>query len=160
VNTTRQSEHIEECSKALEILQRGTKSRQQKLQIKRLPSAQISMDEAVVDAIVMDNRPFTLFEQPSMRTFLERVNPLYKPPSAETIRTDIIPRYYKNLRSQILGELRRTRYLNITFDESTNINHERCFVLTITTPTKSWFYSLRNMKNMELNALNIADEIY
>jgi hypothetical protein len=118
------------------------------------------MDEAIVDALVINNRSFTLFEQPSMRTFLQHVNPLYTPPSADFISKKIIPRYYKALRSQILDQLRCTRYLNITFDESTNINNERCFVITITTLTKSWFYSLKNMKNKELNAVAIADEVY
>ncbi|MGF7230448.1 hypothetical protein [Arachidicoccus sp.] len=154
------AEHIETCSKALEILKRDTKSVQQRLQIEKLPSAQAAMDEALVDAIVIDNRPFSIFEQVSMRTFLQRVNPLYMPPNADTISTKIIPRYYQALRDRILNELRRTRYLNITFDESTNINNERCFVITITTPTRSWFYSLKNMKNRQLDAPSIADEVY
>jgi hypothetical protein len=118
------------------------------------------MDETLVEAIVIENRPFSLFEQPSMRAFLQRVNPLYTPPDRHTISGTIIPRYYKALRSRILDDLRRVRYLNITFDESTNINNERTFVITITTPTRSWFLSLQNMKNRQLDADTIADEVF
>ena len=52
----------------------------------------------------------------------------------------------------MLKELRRTEFLNITVDETTNIRSQRVIVMTITTPMKSWFIHLKDMEDKTLDA--------
>jgi hypothetical protein len=161
INASRQSAHIEKCPGALEKLRRASKTVQTTLSLGKLTTAtnKANIMEALAEAIFMNNRPFSLFEQPAMRKFIQLLAPTYTPPDRHYISDVLLPQYYTTLECRFFEELRRIRYLNISVDESTNINNERVFVMTITTPTKSWFYSLQNMGSLKLDAVTIVEVI-
>ncbi|EED14263.1 conserved hypothetical protein [Talaromyces stipitatus ATCC 10500] len=119
-----------------------------------------TLDRALARAIISGNQPFNLFTQPVMRELLHLLRPNYVPPDRHTIADKILPQLYTECRAKGISELRRIQYLNITVDETLNINLERVIVMTITTSQRSWFYTLKNMEDQELNAPMIADWIF
>ncbi|KAJ5144373.1 hypothetical protein N7476_004824 [Penicillium atrosanguineum] len=74
-----------------------------------------------------------------MRDLIHALSPTYQIPSRHRIADDLLDEAYNGLREEVLKELRRTEFLNITVDETTNIRSQRVIVMTITTPAKSWF---------------------
>jgi hypothetical protein len=66
-------------------------------------------------------RPFNLFEQQEMRNLIYALSPTYQIPSRHRIADDLLDKAYNRLREEVLKELRRTEFLNITVDKTTNI---------------------------------------
>lgn len=62
--------------------------------------------------------------------------------------------------TRVIHELRRIKYLNITVDETSNINYLRFIVVTITTREKYWFYVLKNLRDQSLTAKDISNWIF
>ncbi|KAJ5191061.1 uncharacterized protein N7498_010046 [Penicillium cinerascens] len=87
-----------------------------------------------------------------MQDLIHALSPIYQIPSRHRIADDLLDEAYNGLREEVLKELRRTEFLNVTVDETTNIRSQRVIVMTITTPTKSWFIHLNDMEDQTLDA--------
>lgn len=70
-----------------------------------------------------------------MRDLTYALSPTYQIPSRHRIADDLLDEAYNGLREEVLKELRKTEFLNVTVDETTNIRSQRVIVMTITTPT-------------------------
>ncbi|KAJ6041452.1 uncharacterized protein N7446_010660 [Penicillium canescens] len=94
-----------------------------------------------------------------MRDLIYALSPTYQIPSRHRIADDLLDEAYHGLQQEVLKELRRTQFLNVTVDETTNIRSQRVIVMTITTPTKSWFIHLNDMEDKTLDAPAISSWI-
>lgn len=121
---------------------------------KDTPKEQI--DRALARACFAGNRPFSMWSHPFMREALQLLKKDYTPPDRHRIAGSLLSELYTEAYSKTMNIMRRIEHLNITVDETTNINFDRVMVMTITTCDKSWFYVLKNMENTRLNASNIA----
>lgn len=118
-----------------------------------------SIDHLLAQVCFTGARPFSLFEQQEIRDLIYALNPLYQIPSRHRIADDLLKESYNGLHREVLKELRRSQFLNITVDETTNIRSQRVIVMTVTTPTRSWFLYLNDMKDQTLDAPTISDWI-
>ena len=118
-----------------------------------------SIDQLITQVCFTGARPFNLFEQQEMRDLIHALSPTYQIPSRHRIADDLLDEAYNGLREEVLKELRRTEFLNITVDETTNIRSQRVIVMTITTPAKSWFIHLNDMEDRTLDAPAISSWI-
>lgn len=157
VNSSRLTEHIENCPPALQILQRSKQMTLLNMSkgVKN-ESLDTALDRALARAVFAGNRPFSMWSEPFMRDVLQLCKKGYTPPDRHRIGGALLTEFYTESYSKTMDSLSRIQHLNITVDETSNINHERVMVLTITTAQKSWFYCLKNMHNTRLNANNIS----
>lgn len=122
-------------------------------------TASRSIDQLIAQVCFSGARPFNLFDQPEMRDLIYALSPTYQIPSRHRIADDLLDEAYHGLQQEVLKELRRTQFLNVTVDETTNIRSQRVVVMTITTPTKSWFIHLNDMEDKTLDAPAISSWI-
>jgi hypothetical protein len=94
-----------------------------------------------------------------MRDLIHALSPTYQILSRHRIADDLLDEAYNGLREEVLKVLRRTEFLNITVDETSNIRSQRVIVMTITTPAKSWFIYLNDMEDRTLDAAAISSWI-
>ncbi|QGA15507.1 hypothetical protein EYB26_003165 [Talaromyces marneffei] len=157
-NHTRFHQHIESCPAALQLLQR---TRQKTLM--ELPNGikvdtlETRIDCALARATFTGNRPFSMWSQPFMREALQLLRKGYIPPDRHRIGGSLLTELYTESYTKTIGIWRQIQHLNITVDETSNINHQRVMVITITTPQRSWLYCLKDMENERLNAKNITE---
>lgn len=117
------------------------------------------IDQLIAQVCFTGARPFNLFEQQEMRDLIHALSPTYQIPSRQRIADDLLDEAYNETREEVLKELRKTEFLNVTVDETTNIRFQRVIVMTITTPTKSWFIHLNDMEDRTLDASAISSWI-
>lgn len=94
-----------------------------------------------------------------MRDLIHALSPTYQIRHRHRIADDLLDEAYTRVREEVLKELRRTEFLNLTVDETTNIQSQRVIVMTTTTPTKSWFIYLNDMEDRTLDAAAISSWI-
>lgn len=66
-----------------------------------------------------------MFMEPYMKDFISDLEPAFKMPSDRTFATTVLDICYKETKGQVLDVLRRSRSLNVSLDESSNINRDR-----------------------------------
>lgn len=123
----------------------------------RIDISESLIDRALARAIFAGNRPFSMWSQSFMREALQLLKKGYIPPDRHRIGGPLLTELYDESYTKTIGILERIQHLNITIDETSNINHQRVMVMTITTAKKSWFYCLKDMGNTRLNAKNITE---
>jgi hypothetical protein len=156
-NTTRQSEHVNKCTKAQALMDPKTAAeKKQKLLSFSTSQPARSIDQLIAQVCFTGARPFNLFEQQEMRELIHALSPTYQIPSRQRVADDLLDEAYNELLEKVIKELRRTEFLNVTVDETTNIRSQRVIVMTITTPIKSWFVYLNDMEDKTLDAPAIS----
>lgn len=118
------------------------------------------LDYLIGMSIFTNARPFSLFDDIYLRRLLRKLNPDYTPPDRHRISGDTLGKCYERQRILVLQELRNTRYLNITINETTNITNDRMVTLSFNLRDKSLFYCLENFGDCVFDAQAVADWIY
>ena len=103
-------------------------------------------------AIFSGARPFTLFADQDMLAFLQALDPTYSPPSHDTIGTRLLDDCYAAVKQSVDAEVDKIEYLNITADESTDIQKRRIANLSVLYQTKSFYYCNKDVKNERMTA--------
>ena len=101
-------------------------------------SSKRQLDRLCGKAIYTGARPFALFESDAMQEFIHALNPTYHTPDRGSIADRILQENFEEVQQKMMAELRGTEYINVSFDESTNIVGHRIMVMTLITPKCSW----------------------
>lgn len=150
-NTTRQSDHVNECAEAQALIHpETTAGKKQKLLSFPSPLPSQGIDQLIAQVCFSGARPLVFFEQQEMQELIQVLSPTYQIPSRQRIADELLDEAYNELWEEVLKELRRAEFLNITVDETTIVRSQRVVVMTITTPTKSWFIHLNDMEDRAL----------
>jgi hypothetical protein len=123
-------------------------------------SSKRQLDRLCGKAIYTGARPFALFESDAMQEFIHALNPTYHTPDRGSIADRILQENFEEVQQKMMAELRGTEYINVSFDESTNIVGHRIMVMTLITPKCSWLYCLEDMQEKRLDARGIADWVH
>jgi hypothetical protein len=115
-----------------------------------------SIDMKVALAIFATARPFNLFENPVFVDMFRSIKGDYNIPSRTTITNSLLPKCYDMVRRDVMGEIRKIQYINISVDESTNIRGERIMNFSLSTPERSFYISSEDMANQSLTSVVIA----
>jgi hypothetical protein len=110
-------------------------------------------------AIFSGARPFTLFADQDMLAFLQALDPTYSPPSHDTIGTRLLDDCYAAVKQSVDAEVDKIEYLNITADESTDIQKRRIANLSVLDQKKSFYYCNKDVKNERMTATATANWI-
>ena len=106
----------------------------------------------------VDGRPFTLYETPTMKRALHRLNPAYKPPNRQAIAQRLLDNAYEETKNSTNNLILSLPSLNIVSDESNNINGARIANISIHHPSiGSFHYLSQDIGTMQSKAVNIAN---
>jgi hypothetical protein len=81
-------------------------------------------------------------------------------PDRGSIADRILQENYEETQQNMLAEVRGMEYINVSFDESTNIAGHRIMVMTLITSKSCWLYCLEDMQEKRLDARGIADWVH
>jgi hypothetical protein len=87
-----------------------------------------NIDQLVAQVCFIGASAFNLFERQEMRDLISALNSTYQIPSRQRIAGDLLDEAYNELREEVIKELRRTKFLNVTVDETTNIRAQPVIV--------------------------------
>jgi Protein of unknown function (DUF 659)/hAT family C-terminal dimerisation region len=100
----------------------------------------------------MANLPFTTFEDPFGKAFLRSLNPAYNPPSRKTIAGPLLNTVYENIKSRTDELIGSFPNINITTDESSNINRTRICNISIHSDHGSLHYLSEDIRAKRMTA--------
>lgn len=110
-------------------------------------------------AIFTGARPFSIVDDEPMRRFISALNPQFKIPSRSTISDSLLSQCYKTTRDQVLAALAKSRYINITVDESTDIRRRRIMNMSVTDGANRYHWCSKEIKGVSMNATAVTDWI-
>jgi hypothetical protein len=110
-------------------------------------------------AIFAGARPFSLVDDEPMQRFIKALDPQYKIPSRTTVTQSLLADCYRATREELDVILARTRYINITVDESTDIRRRRILNMSVTDGETSYHWCSKQIMGVSLSASMIADWI-
>ncbi|KAL1978227.1 hypothetical protein VTN31DRAFT_1086 [Thermomyces dupontii] len=85
------------------------------------------------------------------------LRPGFQLPDRKTLSTTILDDCYDVVKSQVTEKVKSIQFLNVTSDESTNINEERLLNMPFSTPEASYYYESEVMGDRRLTAEQISD---
>jgi hypothetical protein len=97
-----------------------------------------------------------MFNEPYMRQLFKALNPNYDPPDRRTIGGSILNNCYSEIQRQVNVEFSQMQYINVIFDESTNIRNHRVFNISLSDDTRSFYYTSEIIQAKRLDAHTIA----
>jgi Protein of unknown function (DUF 659) len=107
---------------------------QQPIRVRSLSKEQTEkLENKAGFAIYCGARPFSMYMEPYMKDFISDLEPAFEIPSDRTFATTVLDRCYEETKAQVLDVLRRARVLNISLDESSNINRDRIINICVLT---------------------------
>ena len=139
-NSTRQKDHLKVCRKYLKSISKNSKEisniefddqsivkhAQSELNFPRLTQSQKhDLDLQAAMWCFMANQSFNMYENPFDKKFLRNLNPAYKPPSRKTIADPLLEEVYSNIKARIDILISSLDRINVSTDESSNINDAR-----------------------------------
>jgi hypothetical protein len=110
-------------------------------------------------AIFSGVRPFTLFADLDMHAFLHALDPTFRPPSHDTIGTRLLDDCYAAVKQSVDVEVDKIEYLNITADESTDIQKRRIANLSVLDRNRSFYYYNKDVGDKRMSAVTTANWI-
>jgi hypothetical protein len=84
--------------------------------------------------------PFSIFDNPEMKAFVNMLDPSFQIPSRTTISTDILDNVYFAVKSKVDKELEAAQFLNLTTDESADTLNRRIMNLSVVTENRKAYY--------------------
>jgi hypothetical protein len=91
--------------------------------------------------VYMGARPFSLFDHPYMKVFVDLLSEyLYTAPNRNRISTDLLDEVYLEVRGKVLALLEEQEYLQFVLDKSPDLNHRRMVNLSVVLPNFGSFY--------------------
>lgn len=85
-----------------------------------------NIDQLVAQVGFIGASAFNLFERQDL---ISALNSTYQIPSRQRIADDLLDEAYNELREEVIKELRRTKFLNVKVDETTNIRSQPVIVM-------------------------------
>ena len=83
---------------------------------------------------------FTFFEHSTVLRLLRKLNPAYKPPKHYRLSEDLLNSVYASTKEKVNKIINAEDQLDVTFDETTNINNERVLNVAVTTTQDAFYY--------------------
>jgi hypothetical protein len=84
--------------------------------------------------------PFNFFEKPEVIAFLRVLNSAYIPPKTTFLKTTMLDNTWKAVKKEVDAEIEKEEQLNVCFDGSSNINHQRIYNISVTTRKGAFYY--------------------
>jgi hypothetical protein len=104
--------------------------------------------------MVYDHRlPFSFFEHPAVKAFLQRLRPAYYPPQRYQLNQRLLEQCYKDIKKEVKRYINSQDLLAILFDESNNVISDRVINIAVIIKRGAFYY-----KNINLNAETISTE--
>lgn len=110
-------------------------------------------------AVFVGGRPFTIFSDPYMKRLLKGLNPSFKIPSRHTISTTLLDSCYNEVQSRVHEKIRRIRYLNVIYDESTTIDNKRTLNISLAELGQSYYLTSEEIPAGSFDAEKIASTL-
>lgn len=110
-------------------------------------------------AIFAGARPFSLVEDEQMKKFINALDPRYQIPSRSTLSESLLADCYRATRDRLNDVLSKSRYINITVDESTDIRRRRIMNMSVTNGETSYHWCAKEIKGTSMNSTAVADWI-
>lgn len=95
---------------------------------------QENLEVLLAEAIHTTGAPFSIFSHRKWKNFFRQVCPSFKLPTSEAIRGPLQDKQYIKAMSKVLKFLQRVKYVIVSLDEATNLNHESIQSVLICTP--------------------------
>jgi Protein of unknown function (DUF 659)/hAT family C-terminal dimerisation region len=136
------AQHLEKCVVyQSRIAEENGGPTQQKLNLKQQPlrvrsiskEEQEKLEKKAGYAIYCGARPFSMFMEPYMKDFILNLEPAFEVPSNRTFATTVLDLCYEETRAEVFDVLRRSHFLNVSLDESSNIKRDRIINICILT---------------------------
>jgi hypothetical protein len=72
--------------------------------------------------------------------FLRALNSAYIPPKTTFLKTTILDNTWKAVKKKVDAKIKKEEQLNVCFDGSSNINHQRIYNISVTTRKEAFYY--------------------
>ena len=96
------------------------------------------VNQYAAETILLDGKPFNLFESSPIRTFFYTLIPSYIPPNATVITNDWLPLIYNQIRIEFKEKhIDKCDYINVFYDESNNYVGKRILNISFSIPNDS-----------------------
>lgn len=106
----------------------------------------------------MGNQPFTVFEDPFFKPFMDAVNPAYKLPSRKMLAGPLLDSVYSQIKGRSDEMIRTTsRFINVSTDESSNIKGSRICNISVHSEYGSMHYVSEDIFAKVMTALAEAE---
>jgi len=105
----------------------------------------------------LDNIPFTVFDSPFHKQFLESLNPAFKPPSRKMISTHLLDKVFSIVKVRTDDAISAMPNVNVSTDESSNIRGARICNISVHSESGSYHYLSEDIGALQMNATANAD---
>src|SRR5579859_2589638 len=137
-NPTRQKENLKLCRNYLKSVPSSVSNETSfdspvlAEKFPQLPRARKhKLDLAAALACYAGGQPFTVYQNNYMKSFLHSLNPAYKPPSRQALAEHLLDEVYTEIKARTDTVISSIEHINISTDESTNINANRICNISI-----------------------------
>ena len=124
---------------------------------KLLDQDKAKLDSAFANVCYAQSLPFNIYESDAMKDALYKLNPTYKPPTRKAIATHLLDSAYESLKVKIDATILAQHFLNVISDESTNINNNRIFNISLHTSNGALYWLSEDIGEEQMTAGNIAN---
>jgi Protein of unknown function (DUF 659)/hAT family C-terminal dimerisation region len=169
-NPTRQAGHLKVCKRfkasresngTNDVLGQAAMPMEPQINFPRLNRAQKHvLDLGAALACFMNNLPFNAYENRYTKKFLRDLNAAYRPPTRQAIGGPLLDEIHDSIRARTDVLISNLNHINITTDESTNINVNRISNISIHTKYGSLHYISEDLKAKRMTALAAAEWLH
>jgi hypothetical protein len=174
INVNRMKLHLVDCSLyqqflATQTAERAAKKRkidtgeaeptQVTLSDRLSPTRQAQADELAALMIYQAGLPFNFFEKPEVLAFLRSINSAYVPPKRSCLATTMLDTTWQAVKDKVDTEIDKEDQLNVCFDGSSNINHQRICNISVTTKKGAFYYHNTALGPDTAGAVYTADKV-
>jgi Protein of unknown function (DUF 659)/hAT family C-terminal dimerisation region len=135
-NVTKMRDHLAECSLYIQFKQEEARKKgifvqtkltmQKRSAIVRLNPEEVKkIDKKAGYAIYCGARPFSMFDEPNMRVFLDALQPAYTAPHQKAIGGKLLIECYNETYAEVLQNIRENTLINVSIDESSTSTRQR-----------------------------------
>jgi hypothetical protein len=97
--------------------------------------------------------PFRFFEHPSVKAFLSRLRPAYRPPSRGRLDDTLLQDCYEATKQEVEEYVDTQELLAVSFNESNDTASHRVMNIALTTPRGAFYY-----ESIDLGAATVSGE--
>jgi Protein of unknown function (DUF 659) len=103
--------------------------------------------------------PFNFFEKPEVLAFLRSINSAYISLKRSYLATIMLDTTWQAVKDKVDTEINKEDQLNVCFDGSSNINHQRICNISVTTKKEAFYYHNTALGLDTAGAVYIADKV-
>jgi len=105
----------------------------------------------------MGNHPFTVYDNPFGKKFLQTLNPAYKPPSRKLLSGQLLDSVFSVVKARTDEIIAAMPNINVTTDESSNIRGARICNISIHSDSGSLHYVSEDIRAKQMGAVANAE---